>query len=105
MQQWLQAGINVEIPGLSPERHVREEARAEENVLPQLRQLDGQQSGEAVSQDRRQTNSECRKDAADAPAIEPCNREVMFGDVRKKDGGDQKAGNDEEDIDANEASP
>src|SRR5262249_57981920 len=73
MQQRLEMRFAVEIAALAPERYVGEETGAEEDVLAQLRKLEGQQVYETECQHEPKTNSKSRKEAADAPQVEAHN--------------------------------
>ncbi len=92
-----------EIAGIFPEveiggegRH-RDEAAAE--ILEEIRQEE--QPGGNKRQEREE--GQRRKDASGAPLIEIQDREAAGGQFIGNDAGDQKAGNDEEDIDADKS--
>jgi hypothetical protein len=57
----------------------------------------------AEDEARRQDHQERRKDAADTPGIELDERKIASFQALEDDRGDQESGDDEEDIDADEA--
>src|SRR5262245_44717480 len=98
MQERFKAGSGVEVAALAPQRYVREEAGAEEHMLAQLRQLGWGQRKETIGQHCSQANSQCRKDASDAPPIKGREREAVLVHSTEKYRRDQEARNDEEDV-------
>ena len=102
MQQRLLRRLDVEIAGLQPERDVCEESGAGENVAAQLRVGTRQHPEPAQNQHCAEHDDQRRKDSPDAPRIEGEQTEALFGELARDEAGNQKAGDHEENVDADE---
>jgi hypothetical protein len=93
----------IEIAGLQQQGDIGEECRAGNDVGAQLRIGGRQHPQPAQHQGRRQHHDQGREDPPDPPDIEGHETEALLIQFARDNACDQKAGNDEEDIDADEA--
>ena len=103
MQQRLVAGLDVEIAGLQQQGDIGEKRRAGKNIAAQLRIGQRQHPQPAQHERGAEHDDEGRKNPPDPPGIEGDQTEALLLQFARDDAGDQKAGNDEENIDADEA--
>ena len=103
MQQRFFGGFDVEITGLQQQGDIGEKRRTGKDVGAQLRIRRRQHPQPAQHQGQSQHHDQGRKNPPDPPDIEAREAEALPVQFARDDAGDQKAGNDEEDIDADEA--
>jgi hypothetical protein len=103
VQQGLGTGGGVEVAHLRPVKQIGGEACPAGHVLAQLPVLVGEQRKPAEGQAGEHHGQQRREDAPDAPRIEAGHAEPALLQFAQQDARDQVAGNDEEDVDADEA--
>jgi hypothetical protein len=98
MHERLELGGHVEITGLLPQGEVLHKTGAGSDMLAQLLELVGQEGeiSEGVCNSKHQNKR--RENALDPVGIELGKAEVSPGKTAEDDAGNQKSGNDEENI-------
>jgi hypothetical protein len=94
---------HLEVAALVPQDEIRKEARGGGNVLAEVGVLVAQQCKPAERQAKGEHGDQGREDAPDAPAVERDEAEISALKAFQDDRGDQEAGDDEENVDADEA--
>lgn len=103
MQQGLQDGAGGEIAFLLKEVEIRRKQHGGKQAERQPVEVIRGSKDKARDKHCRKHRKKCRKYPPDAPFIKPRDRHVSFGQFGGEDSGDQIAGDDEKDIDADEA--
>ena len=103
MQQRFGVRRKVEIAGFVPVEKVGDEARAAGDVLAQERVVVGEEREPSPEQAREQDEDERREDALDTADVKRLEAEAPAFQSAEDDRRDQIAGDDEEDVDADES--
>ena len=98
MQKRLGIGSIIEIAALEPENEIGNKSRTASHMLAQLQVFIRQQEKPAESKTGDQNCNQNRINAADASAVKLPERKRAIFKLRKNNGRNQKAGNDEKDI-------
>ena len=93
----------IEIAGLQPEEEVRGEGHRGRGRAEEFQPFRRQEIVEGRDRGQRNHRVERGQQPADAALVEPGKGEDALAHFRLDDPGDQESGNDEEDIDADEA--
>jgi len=103
VKQHLGVGRGVEIEELPAEIEVGQEGRHEGNAAAQGHDVQGAQENRSQQDEYGDQEKQRRQNPQRAAAVEVRYRKPALGELALKDGGDQIAGYDEEDIDPDEA--
>src|SRR3979490_2588034 len=103
MQQGSFAGVSGEVVAvLDPDIDVRDAQQREQCADVEPDQVDRRKDKCPDNHSRHQYRYQCRNNAIDASLIKTLQRESVALDLGTNLGGDQKAGDDKEDVTANE---
>src|SRR6476659_1972445 len=100
MKQWFSKGGVIEVSDLSPEREVRQECSARDNVRSELPVFIEKHHEPAERESRDENNNQRREDAPDAPRVKVPEGEAPAFQTAKNYGADQKSGNDKKHVGA-----
>ena len=103
MQQRLERCRQIEIADLAPEFEIGGEERRRDEALRVSFEIHREEKTPRGNARDGQHGEQRREDAADATLVEMTDRETAVCHLAMDDSGDQEAGDDEEDIDADEA--
>src|ERR1035437_1016488 len=103
MQQWLELGGNVKKAPLGHEYVVRKINRTPPNMLAQRPVFTRQQDIPANDQAKSEHDDQCRKNSLDTPTVKLEQTKSVSALRSENDAGDQVAGNDEKNINADKS--
>ena len=103
VQERLEVGGTVEVADLLEEEEIRNEERGIPEALAELRDIPRQHQQHCSQRARQIDDQESRHDAPGAAVVEAGEGEASCLDVVGDEAGDQETGDDEEDVDADEA--
>ncbi len=98
VQERLAAGGRVEVAGLLPEQHVRDEQGHRQRALAEVLKAVERKENNPCREDERQSGEQRGEDPADPPLVERRHRKGALLDLSEDDAGDQVSGDDEEDV-------
>src|SRR5579862_1569182 len=102
MQERLADRLGVEITGLTPQHEIQDKADGGDDMLAELRVRLGPHDEPTHRSARREHEHQRRKNPFDAANVEFGEAELRFGQALQHDAGNEIAGNDEENVDADE---
>src|SRR5580704_11477256 len=105
MQQRLANRLSVEIAGFTPQHEIQDKHNGGNNVLAELRVGLGPHDEPTQRGARRQYEHQRRENPFNAANIEFGEAELRFGQALEHDSGDEIAGDNEENVDADKAAP
>src|ERR1700684_2766214 len=103
MQQWLKIACGIKVTGFLPKNDVGQKGLTRGDMLAQAFVFVREQGKPAGHADREQYEQQRGKYALDATVVEVAEAERAAVDAAENDARNQKTGNDEEKIDADEA--
>src|SRR2546423_4764641 len=100
MQQRLLVRSHIEVAGLVPELEIRREERRCQQRLAETGEGNGKEKNRRHDGGDREHGEQRRENTANSPFVEAAERKTAFSALFQDETGNQKAGNDEEDVHA-----